>query len=136
MVAKTLAGGKYAVFTHSGSVEFLRMTYQYIWGTWIICSKYEVDLRDDFEYYDERFLGPNNDMSQFNITWIPWGWATDLVRIFRTKPSVNFLERWCCFWTTFILVPIFIFFRIVPFIFYLSLLFTIYSSTHSTCWSR
>lgn len=70
MVAKILAGGKYAVFTHSGSVEFLRMTYQYIWGTWIICSKYEVDLRDDFEYYDERFLGPNNDMSQFDI-YIP-----------------------------------------------------------------
>ena len=70
MVGKTLAGGKYAVFTHSGSVEFLKMTYQYIWGTWIISSKYEVDLRDDFEFYDERFLGPNNDMSEFDI-YIP-----------------------------------------------------------------
>lgn len=70
MVAKTLAGGKYAVFTHRGSIESLRMTYQYIWGTWIICSKYEIDLRDDFEYYDEKFLGPNNDLSQFYI-YIP-----------------------------------------------------------------
>ncbi|SNS95224.1 transcriptional regulator, AraC family [Anaerovirgula multivorans] len=70
MVAKTLAGGKYAVFTHRGRVEFLRMTYQYIWGTWIISSKYEVDLRDDFEFYDQRFLGPNNDMSKFDI-YIP-----------------------------------------------------------------
>ncbi|TCO77920.1 AraC family transcriptional regulator [Marinisporobacter balticus] len=70
MIAKALAGGKYAIFTHRGSVEFLRMTYQYIWGTWIIYSKYEVDLRDDFEFYDERFLGPNHDSSEFDI-YIP-----------------------------------------------------------------
>lgn len=70
MAAKTLSGGKYAIFTHKGSVELLRMTYQYIWGTWIICSKCEIDLRDDFEFYDERFLGPNNDKSEFDI-YIP-----------------------------------------------------------------
>ena len=43
------------------------MTYDYIWGTWVVCSGFELDLRDDFEYYDERFLGPDNDSSEFDI---------------------------------------------------------------------
>jgi AraC family transcriptional regulator len=70
MTAKTLTGGKYAVFTHKGKIDFLNMTYDYIWGTWIPCSGIEVDLRDDFEFYDERFLGPNEDESEFDI-YIP-----------------------------------------------------------------
>lgn len=70
MVAKTLAGGKYAVFTHKGRVDTLRITYDYIWGTWLSCCGYEVDLRDDFEFYDERFLGPDNEESEMSI-YIP-----------------------------------------------------------------
>ncbi len=67
MVAKLLRGGKYAVFTHKGKINNLMMTYDYIWGTWIPYSGYELDLRDDFECYDDRFLGPDDDRSQFDI---------------------------------------------------------------------
>ncbi len=67
MNAKTLAGGKYAVFTHKGKMNNLKMTYDYIWGTWALCSGFEIDMRDDFDYYDERFLGRDNDLSEFDI---------------------------------------------------------------------
>ncbi|MCX7749326.1 MAG: AraC family transcriptional regulator [Clostridia bacterium] len=70
MVSKTLAGGRYAVFTHKGRMDTLRMTYDYIWGTWIPYSGYTLDMRDDFEFYDERFLGPDNDLSEMDI-YIP-----------------------------------------------------------------
>ena len=33
LVYKTIPGGKYAVFTHTGSLKSLPLTYQYIWGT-------------------------------------------------------------------------------------------------------
>ncbi|HBF4228528.1 TPA: GyrI-like domain-containing protein, partial [Clostridioides difficile] len=42
----------------------------YIWGTWFLSSKEELDIRDDFEVYDERFLGPSNVNSQIDI-YIP-----------------------------------------------------------------
>jgi Uncharacterized protein conserved in bacteria len=70
MTSKILTGGKYAVFTHTGKVETLSMTYDYIWGTWIPYSGYELALNDDFEFYDERFLGQNNELSQMDI-YIP-----------------------------------------------------------------
>ncbi|KPI50096.1 AraC family transcriptional regulator [Clostridioides difficile] len=69
-VAKTITGGKYAVFTHIGSLESLDKTYEYIWGTWFLSSKDEIDIREDFEVYDERFLGPDNMDSQIDI-YIP-----------------------------------------------------------------
>ena len=67
MADKTLDGGRYAVFTHRGKMDTLQMTYEYIWGTWVLCSGFEIDQRDDFEFYDERFLGQDNDLSEFNI---------------------------------------------------------------------
>lgn len=70
MDSKVLKGGKYAVFTHKGKLDTLHMTYEFIWGTWVLCSGYEIDLRDDFEFYDERFLGPDQDASEFDI-YIP-----------------------------------------------------------------
>jgi AraC family transcriptional regulator len=57
MDSKVLKGGKFAVFTHKGKLDTLHMTYEFIWGTWVLCFGYEIDLRDDFEFYDERFLG-------------------------------------------------------------------------------
>ncbi|NMS89986.1 AraC family transcriptional regulator [Clostridioides difficile] len=68
--SKTITGGKYAVFTHIGSLDSLDKTYEYIWGTWFLSSKEELDIREDFEVYDERFLGPNNIDSQIDI-YIP-----------------------------------------------------------------
>ncbi len=70
MSRKTLKGGKYAVFTHRGRVDSLRMTYEYIWGTWLICSGVEIDQREDFELYNERFLGTDYEQSEIEI-YIP-----------------------------------------------------------------
>lgn len=70
MVSKTIYSGKYGVFTHKGKISALQMTYDYIWGTWVLCSGFEIDQRDDFEFYDERFLGPDHDLSEFDI-YIP-----------------------------------------------------------------
>ena len=70
MVTKILDGGKYAVFTHKGRIDALKMTYDYIWGTWLLCSGMEIDNRDDFELYDERFLGTDNSLSEIDI-YIP-----------------------------------------------------------------
>lgn len=70
MSSKMLKGGKYAVFTHSGKVDSLRMTYEYIWGTWLMCSSIEIDQREDFELYSERFLGIDNEQSEIEI-YIP-----------------------------------------------------------------
>lgn len=67
MISKTLDSGKYAVFTHKGKINTLHLTYDYIWGTWVLCSGFEIDQRDDFEFYDERFLGPDNDFSELDI---------------------------------------------------------------------
>lgn len=69
-VSKTIKEGKYAIFTHTGSLDNLDKTYEYIWGTWFLSSKEELDIRDDFEVYDERFLGPSNVNSRIDI-YIP-----------------------------------------------------------------
>lgn len=70
MTARVLPGGKYAVFTHQGKLESLSLTYDHIWGTWIPCSGCELDLRDDFEFYDERFMGADHEQSEMDI-YIP-----------------------------------------------------------------
>ncbi|WP_027624470.1 AraC family transcriptional regulator [Clostridium lundense] len=70
MVAKIITQGKYVVFTHKGSIDKLQKTYEYIWGTWIPLAKVELDMRDDFELYDERFKGANNRLSEIDI-YIP-----------------------------------------------------------------
>jgi AraC family transcriptional regulator len=70
MSSKILNGGKYAVFTHKGKAGNLKMTYDYIWGTWLLCSGFEIDNRDDFELYDGRFLDADNDLSVIDI-YIP-----------------------------------------------------------------
>ncbi len=66
IVAKTIPAGKYAVFNHRGTLSELLKTYEYIWGTWILLTKEVVDNRDDFELYDERFLGKKI----LNLKWI------------------------------------------------------------------
>ena len=70
MISLELKGGKYAVFTHKGNLHNLKTTYEYIYGTWLPKSDFELDKRDDFERYDNRFMGPENDNSEMEI-WIP-----------------------------------------------------------------
>lgn len=69
-VPKVLQGGKYAVFTHKGSIASIPTTFRYIWGTWLMNTKEELDGREDFECYDERFLGRQNPESEVDI-YIP-----------------------------------------------------------------
>lgn len=70
LTAKTLKAGRYAVFTHSGSLSKLLQTFEYIWGTWFLITEEQLDNREDFELYDERFLGYNHPDSQVDI-YIP-----------------------------------------------------------------
>jgi len=67
IVTKKIQSGKYAVFTHTGSLKNLRKTYEYIWGTWIPGTKEQVDIREDFEVYDLRYLGYEHPNTQFDI---------------------------------------------------------------------
>lgn len=70
LAAKTLRAGRYAVFTHMGSIKNLMRTFDYIWGTWLLGTKEQLDNREDFELYDERYLGYDHPESQMDI-YIP-----------------------------------------------------------------
>lgn len=70
MSAYTLTKGKYAVFTHIGKMSEIQFSFDFVYGTWLPNSKYILDSRDDFERYDENYLGPNNQNSKVEI-WIP-----------------------------------------------------------------
>lgn len=67
MQRKILCGGKYARFIHTGRVKNLMQTYHYIWGVWFPKSGYELDNRDDFECYTERFTGEDMEDSEIEI---------------------------------------------------------------------
>lgn len=65
--AKILPEGRYAVFTHRGTLRSLPQTFAYIWGTWFLTTKEELDGREDFELYDERFLGYDDPHSEMDL---------------------------------------------------------------------
>ncbi|MGG0824106.1 AraC family transcriptional regulator [Paenibacillus turicensis] len=69
-VQKTITGGRYAVFTHKGSIHNLLQTFNYIWGTWLLNTKEEVDDREDLELYDHRYLGYDHPDSMIDL-YIP-----------------------------------------------------------------
>ncbi|WP_442602008.1 AraC family transcriptional regulator [Paenibacillus sp. KN14-4R] len=51
--------GNYMVFEHLGCVEKLPLTYRYIYGTWFMQNRLELNGVFDFEYYGDRFNGVN-----------------------------------------------------------------------------
>lgn len=64
----TLRPGKYAVFTHRGSLDKLLQTYQYIYGTWLPSSGQRLDEREDFEVYERKVLAvedPENEVKLY-----------------------------------------------------------------------
>lgn len=69
-VPKMIKGGRYAVFTHTGSLSLLPDSFSYIWGTWFFVTDEKLDAREDFELYDERFLGYDNPDSEIDL-YIP-----------------------------------------------------------------
>ena len=70
VVNKIVKPGKYAVFTHMGSLANLEKTYDYIWGTWSLSTKEELDNREDFELYTEQFYSMDNPDNKIEI-YIP-----------------------------------------------------------------
>ncbi|MDL2295088.1 AraC family transcriptional regulator, partial [Ruminococcaceae bacterium OttesenSCG-928-D13] len=69
-VPKVLKGGRYAVFTHTGSLRMLPRTFGYIWGTWFLNTRETLDCREDFELYDARYLGYDHPESKVDL-YIP-----------------------------------------------------------------
>ena len=70
MSKRILAGGTYAVFTHVGPVKTFVNTSNYIYGTWLPNSKYELDARAHFERLGEKYYGPDHPESEEEI-WVP-----------------------------------------------------------------
>lgn len=70
MNATVLKGGLYAVFTHVGSVKEFVNTSNYIYGTWLPNSEYELDSRAHFELLGDKYLGHDHPESEEEI-WIP-----------------------------------------------------------------
>lgn len=69
-VQKIIPEGRYAVFTHTGTLRKLPQTFQYIWGTWSLNTKEEIDDREDFELYDHRYIGYDHPESKIDL-YIP-----------------------------------------------------------------
>jgi predicted transcriptional regulator YdeE/DNA-binding transcriptional MerR regulator len=55
MVLRHVPAAKYAVFTHVGSLDKLKDTYNYIYQTWVPQSGMQLDGSFDFEYYNQDF---------------------------------------------------------------------------------
>lgn len=66
MVAKCVPAGRYAVFTHKGSLEKLEYTMNYIYGSWLPRSGEKLRDAPDLEIYDDRFL-PESEESELDI---------------------------------------------------------------------
>ncbi|MBN2796715.1 MAG: AraC family transcriptional regulator [Clostridia bacterium] len=65
MTAWKVEHRKYAVFTHTGSVEFLGDTYKAIYSKWLPESGYQVEFTYDFEVYDENFRPGSEDSKMY-----------------------------------------------------------------------
>ena len=69
MEAFTLTSGLYAVFLYQGSASEAANTFQYISGTWLPNSEYNLDNRPHFEILGEKYK--NNDPDSEEEIWIP-----------------------------------------------------------------
>ncbi len=57
MISCTIPKGNYAIFTHTGSIDAVLYSINYIWGTWIPnnLENYQHANAPDFELFDMRF---------------------------------------------------------------------------------
>lgn len=70
MVAKTIPAHKYAVFTAKGLMaESIQQTWKDIYGKWLLTSGYQRSSGPDFEHYDKRSEG-NDENTEVDI-YIP-----------------------------------------------------------------
>ena len=70
MESHSLSGGKYAVFIHKGTWSAFYQTSQYIFGTWLPESEFELDDREHFEIMGEKYFGPDDPNSEEEV-WVP-----------------------------------------------------------------
>ena len=69
METYVLKSGLYAVFLHKGAAETGPKTFQYIFGSWLPGSDFELDNRPHFEILGEKYK--NNDPDSEEQIWIP-----------------------------------------------------------------
>jgi AraC family transcriptional regulator len=69
MESFTLKSGLYAVFLYLGAASNASSTFQYIFGTWLPNSEYNLDNRPHFEIIGEKYK--NEDPSSEEEIWIP-----------------------------------------------------------------
>ncbi|MBP1991920.1 GyrI-like domain-containing protein [Paenibacillus eucommiae] len=67
MISKTIQGALYVVVTHKGKLESMGKAFEFIHNTWLPNSGYQLDEKDSFELYGERFLGGENEQSETDI---------------------------------------------------------------------
>lgn len=65
----TIPEGLYAVFIHRGPASDGPRTYQYIYGTWLPQSDYQLDDRPHFALMGEKYR--NNDPDSEEEIWVP-----------------------------------------------------------------
>ena len=80
MESHSLSGGKYAVFIHKGTWSAFYQTSQYIFGTWLPESEFELDDREHFEIMGEKYFGPDDPNSEEEV-WVPIRW--DMKKLFK-----------------------------------------------------
>ena len=69
-ILKILPAAKYAVFTHQGPVETIPLTYEFIYGQWLLPSDFHLVAPFDFEFYDHEFNPDQSETLELKI-YIP-----------------------------------------------------------------
>lgn len=64
-----LQGGLYAVFNYKGTAENAPQVFQYIFGSWLPNSEYQLDERPHFEILGDKFKA--GDPNSEEEIWIP-----------------------------------------------------------------
>jgi AraC family transcriptional regulator len=65
----TLTGGLYAVFLYQGAASAGAKAFEYIFGSWLPNSGYDLDNRPHFEILGEKYK--NEDPDSEEEIWIP-----------------------------------------------------------------
>jgi AraC family transcriptional regulator len=68
-VKRDIARQSYAVFKHEGTLAIIPQLYQYIFGTWLAQSDYDLVFGPELEMY--RFVADEQTMSLFIEIYIP-----------------------------------------------------------------
>ena len=63
---KVVPAGKYAIFTHRGSLRNLDLTMKYIYGSWLATSDQQLREAPDLEMFSENYY-PQSEDSQLDL---------------------------------------------------------------------